>query len=162
MQVRLDRTTGVVLRDQIVFGLVDEADARTNARRHLPFDVDRRIVRVRRRDVWIELNVAGERRPCRRADLFTDLIVLVVIDTAHARKALRNLSVVPGVGDALVVLVRVGVGADARTRVVPEQSVARLDHRLAVVGEIVGQADARADVVPGDRSHARRTSAAGR
>src|SRR6187401_2230933 len=56
----------------------------------------------------------------------------------------------PGVGDALVVLIRVGVGADAGTGIVPEQSVAGLDHGLAVAGDIVGEADARTDVVPGE------------
>src|SRR6188768_2050686 len=41
------------------------------------------------------------------------------------------------------------VGAHARSRVVPEQAVAGLDHGLAVVAEIGGQADARPHVVPG-------------
>ena len=73
-RVGRDRAARVVLRDQIVFGLVDEADARADALGDLALEIDRRVVRIRRGDVRIELNRAGQRRRGRVRRLLTELV----------------------------------------------------------------------------------------
>ena len=122
--------------DQVVFGLVDESGASTDVRRHLTLQVHRHIVRVRLRDVGIELNGARQGRRRRVCRLLAKL------------KAAIGIAIGPRIRDALVVLIGVGVAADARSWIVPEQPVAGLQHRSSIARQVVSDADPRAHRIP--------------
>jgi hypothetical protein len=60
-----------------------------------------------------------------------------------------TVEIVPDVGFGLGGRIRVGIAGDANTRIVPIESVVRLDDRPAFAAEVVGDADARRDLIPG-------------